>query len=451
MNNCKWICIFLCLIFFKISSLADQSWAVSQQKMEYFIKSCLELPSRAEMELMTRSNFLRTDNSLFNGQVTNSTSFFYNKLYLIAEESFIENHIENQNLDSIQRRPSNFGQGIGFSNSPQINSSNNLKPEVNHLPEYYLNKLQELVWVSVDGFIMKMPTTLELSFLLRLTSHEGSYISLYEDEYSFYGYIDKKTQTLFIERSCLSDICEIRKQQGYSEIFNLDQVVNNAPYCNDIFCATERIFGSDKNIEILYAISTYGLNLSKYADFNADKNGFEVFNINSILLAIQTIPDHLKLQTLNDRAFFRFIRGQTNTGPGVVANAYGSIYDNFEIYDRALQVYTISHEIGHRASVENYYYHAYTQAWLNASGFKEIGDDLTGFFKEYSFSEPRFSISIYGDTNPSEDFAESYNLYRFDPLVLKERSPIRYNYLRENIFNNIEYTVDFCKGSQLIF
>ena len=57
-------------------------------------------------------------------------------------------------------------------------------------------------------------------------------------------------------------------------------------------------------------------------------------------------------------------------------------------------------------------------------------------------------ISVYAQTNPFEDFAETYALYRLDPTRLKALSSARYTYMRDRVFDGIEYTQDPCSGSK---
>jgi hypothetical protein len=51
----------------------------------------------------------------------------------------------------------------------------------------------------------------------------------------------------------------------------------------------------------------------------------------------------------------------------------------------------------------------------------------------------------YGKTNPLEDMCESVKMYVYDPQHLKDSSPLRYNFIRDQIFGGVEYDNGFRK------
>ena len=106
---------------------------------------------------------------------------------------------------------------------------------------------------------------------------------------------------------------------------------------------------------------------------------------------------------------------------------------------------TVIHEIGHRADKKGFEIIAESDKWLAISGFRVVhnGDN---YFKIYVHQYFRTSVSLYGNTNPREDFAESYTKYRLDPKGLKSKSPERYNFMRDFVFDGIEYTENLCEG-----
>ena len=70
------------------------------------------------------------------------------------------------------------------------------------------------------------------------------------------------------------------------------------------------------------------------------------------------------------------------------------------------------------------------------------------FNKDYRKLEPRKSVSLHGDENPSEDFAETYAVYRFAPERLRKFFPERYAFMRDKIFDRLEYLEDLCSGKR---
>ena len=59
-------------------------------------------------------------------------------------------------------------------------------------------------------------------------------------------------------------------------------------------------------------------------------------------------------------------------------------------------------------------------------------------------------VSTYGTRNPSEDFAESIVAYRYNPKPMKDSCPDKYNYIKDIIFDGIEYLDESgCKDKEL--
>lgn len=75
-----------------------------------------------------------------------------------------------------------------------------------------------------------------------------------------------------------------------------------------------------------------------------------------------------------------------------------------------------------------------------AAGYK-FGKELeTAYTKGKIKRKVRGFPSGYSMSNPHELFAESYELFVRSPKSLQRRAPEIYNYMRDNVFNGIEYT-----------
>ena len=322
---------------------------------------------------------------------------------------------------------------------------------------------QEMKWTSlledphikhidIDGFQMERVSPRELEILLELTTHEFS-SPLWNPGYSITEEV--QGEVLIIRRQCLREICQKRAEEGLSYIYDLHLVENIKPFCKDILCASQRIFGNPRGIYLLYAQHKYGIRLSRYSHVNADPEGFKLNELKSILMALDTIPNSIQDRDyiLRYRSFFRFLKGYSNknNGPSIMANASGSVFDLFTEIGEFKQFYVIVHEIGHRAGYREYPESekhidlSKSEEWLTISGFYNInkGNKLIKDYEKLSF---RTSISSYGDTSPIEDFAESYVMYRLDPQQMKSKFPQRYDFMRDYIFDRREYTEDLCQG-----
>lgn len=87
----------------------------------------------------------------------------------------------------------------------------------------------------------------------------------------------------------------------------------------------------------------------------------------------------------------------------------------------------LCHEIGHSAfnnmSFED------TVKWT------ELHVESVNIYNETGFG----FVSNYAHTNLFEDFAESYSTYITNPDLLKFFSPEKYEFMKENLFNGVEY------------
>ena len=308
-------------------------------------------------------------------------------------------------------------------------------------------------YVDIDGFRMRKPSKADLEAILRMTTHNDAQLGgFFEDKYTTSREV--RGDTLYIRRTCHMKVCRERAKANLSHIFNLNTIPNSGVPCADAICATNRIFGKPRGTYILYAQQTQGLRLSRYSDVNADPDGFKLNTLRAVMAGAQTTPDHLHEHCLHGKTFYKFLKGYTHfvSGPSAVANADGAVFDPINDFGSAMQMYIIAHEIGHRAAHKTSSASVFddldrSDEWLRISGFEEV-DDGKEFFKTYQTLKSRTSVSDYGDESPFEDFAETYAMYRFAPNRLRSISPERYNFMRDKVFDGIQYTADLCNGSR---
>lgn len=90
-------------------------------------------------------------------------------------------------------------------------------------------------------------------------------------------------------------------------------------------------------------------------------------------------------------------------------------------YSREDMEHTLTHEVGH-----NVYWNLPAEA-------RSDWDNLS------STSQADNYVSEYARTNTREDFAESYSHYVRDPVVLRDASMPKYNFLRDKVFSGRQY------------
>ena len=291
---------------------------------------------------------------------------------------------------------------------------------------------ERIEYINIDGFLMKRPSDEELNMLLALTSHSESFASSYLDSYKTEKKL--KGKTLYIKRSFDTglDTSSVHGL-GNSPIYNLQKVKNEKPYCSSLICAANRIFGKKKSILIIYAMEKYGLHLSKYASSSATEEGLSFELLKTLLMVAQSTPQHLIKSAFKGESFYI----ETKDNQGGLANSGGyisrGIYDKSKFYTTAI----ITHEVGHRISAGEHLNHSpklsLEQWWLRVAGFDETGTK----------NESLTNVSGYADTSSEEGFAESYLMYRFAPKKFKENFPKRYRYMKERVFDDLEYREDF--------
>ena len=127
--------------------------------------------------------------------------------------------------------------------------------------------------------------------------------------------------------------------------------------------------------------------------------------------------------------------------------------DSISEFVGAEAIETISHEIGHHydySAFDGYTWHGISgkDEWRELSNWilNEYHDDQGRLVREWNHSggESEYDdfVNNYASTKPSEDFADSLAAFRFFPERLKSRSPRKFEYLKQNVFNNRSYTYE---------
>lgn len=209
--------------------------------------------------------------------------------------------------------------------------------------------------------------------------------------------------------------------------------------CKKVECAVKEIFGSKTGIQLLFMHRKFGMNGSHLAKTNT--SSWKSSELDTVLLALSDLPPGL-LPAEKSRQLTHFKRGYI---PGyaseyTLANASIEVFDLWNEQGPEEKRYTILHELAHNigglaGGADEH------SKWLKLSGWvKETkvvkGEKVT----EYKATKPETIISKYGFTNPAEDFAEAVSAYRYNAKKLKSISPEKYNFIKEVIFDNVEYT-----------
>ncbi len=269
--------------------------------------------------------------------------------------------------------------------------------------------------------------------------------------------------------------------------YDMDEVKTDlsaygADKCIDTVCKAQKVFGESEGIELLYMLKKYGLNGSHLV--HKDTKPWTSKMLKPYLKGMASVPKFMLPINKNQR-FTKSSKDST-----AVADAMINFYNGVTNFSDSKISYTTFHELSHYISgnlhVED------DQEWFKASNWidrpKKIEFKIEPLKKtHFSFNSTNRSllglgnhklknnmnlfelnmskidvklnktkklingmqnikpvevISRYAETNPLEDIAESMTAYRFNASLLKETSPSRYQYLKENVFMGAEYLDD---------
>ncbi|HAR44527.1 MAG TPA: hypothetical protein DCS07_18160, partial [Bdellovibrionales bacterium] len=214
--------------------------------------------------------------------------------------------------------------------------------------------------------------------------------------------------------------------------------------CKTVMCVVKdpKIFGAKLGPRLLFMLGRYGFNGSAYA--NADSDQWSPREIDDVLIGLSDYPASI-LPLESDRQLSHYKRGLNSKN---VANAMITAFDSWDTLDQEYRQSTIVHEMGHVISM--HYKLEYSSEWLRLSDWKERTTIKNGKErKQIELGRPSAVISMYGQTNPAEDFAEAVVGYRYNPHVLKAKSPEKYEFIKETVFDGLEYTsAEACNPSR---
>ena len=216
--------------------------------------------------------------------------------------------------------------------------------------------------------------------------------------------------------------------------------------CKKVECAVKEIFGPKIGIQLLFMHRKFGMNGSHLSKSN--RSSWKSTELDTVLLALSDMPEGI-LPAETNRPLTHFKRGYLpgHADERTIANATIEVFDLWSEITPAEQRYSILHELGHNlgglaGDADNH------SKWFKMSGWESETKVVNGkIVTEYKATRPQTIISRYGLTNPAEDFAESVSAYRYNANKLKSVSPEKYNFIKEVIFDNVEYTSEqACKN-----
>lgn len=213
--------------------------------------------------------------------------------------------------------------------------------------------------------------------------------------------------------------------------------------CRDVFCYSEKLFGKELALRILYMKAKYGFNSSPFNFLGATSPRVEDFDF--ILSVLSDLPDNF-YPVINYRKNFRLtFQKENEKSKSVWADNAIRIYPSFLTKPRDRQRRILIHEIGHNIQRMNLKLDD-DQDWLKIGGWKKkekrYGQGATKTIWKTTGSDQ--SPIDFGRLDPYEDFAVTFSQYRYRGDWLKKVSPKRYDYMKKKVFQGVEYLSSTC-------
>lgn len=210
--------------------------------------------------------------------------------------------------------------------------------------------------------------------------------------------------------------------------FGVDNNCTTAP------CVAEAIFGPIVGLQMLYLQSEFNINTSHYS--YDDSALFTEAELWDIFASLELLPKKVLPFNRNQKLTHYAHHMEDKT---ILANATMGFYDRWSLKKPRNRQYIAFHEYAHNYSSNFIDNLTSLDLWLEATGWERTAENRD-LFKKISEDREAEMVSEYSKTNPREDFAESVAAYRLNPFELRELSPKRYQFIRDYVFDGIEFT-----------
>jgi hypothetical protein len=201
-------------------------------------------------------------------------------------------------------------------------------------------------------------------------------------------------------------------------------------HCRQVLCTSQELFGDRVGVQLLFMLGRFGFNGSHVRVKNAAAWTSEELDV--VLLSLSDLPAHLSVRdsTAMNHPLVHFKRTD-DSSDRPLANAVIYVFNVWNQQTPSLQRYSLFHELGHNMGFD--FGFDSLRAWYQAADW--IESDIA-----WTTPHPERKISQYAETNPDEDFAESFSAYRYNPEGLKKVSPKIYQFMKKKVFRDLEYT-----------
>ena len=184
----------------------------------------------------------------------------------------------------------------------------------------------------------------------------------------------------------------------------------------------------------MYFVSKFSLNLRVKR-----KEQISIENLELLQKALMLFPEHIwsvrsKESSRVQKSSNSFMGNSNVLAMVDITSKTLTLYPSFDnpYTSSRKKVAVLFHELSHLIDLRLGHLSEQSE-WMSLSQWEgTIGN-------KWKMKNKKEFVSKYAKQNPSEDFAESMVAYRFAPEELKEKSPRKYTYLKEVIFQGLEY------------
>ena len=228
-----------------------------------------------------------------------------------------------------------------------------------------------------------------------------------------------------------------------------------------------------------YILSTYGLKLEGYYDTDWSQHELELLNdvlkeipadlwkkmaLTSITRSAVNIDENMKLKpgVVGDYSPCGDLMGNVDcSGSSANIRIFDSASSQFDFADdpngdtefKATILHEMIHAMQYQKDSSSTYANPYTSPLVRdymeatrpgigkyyVDGWTCCGNKTNGWELDLNGTTGNEPPTAYGKTNPLEDMTESAMMYVYDPQRLKNSSQKRYDFIKKNIFGDIEY------------
>lgn len=243
---------------------------------------------------------------------------------------------------------------------------------------------------------------------------------------------------------------------------------SRAKGCSTVLCALGKVYQSETTAKrVLNIAKRNGYIVSARKDFTneADKPIGQLFSsqeIETIDLAYKRLPANFnKLKTLDRLKRMpdgykspRSPNAAAYASPGFKSSYYSdegeivfisSSFDQDNTWASSVAVHELSHHLDFSKPGKDYAGYSETDEFLKLSGWKmekSYTTDKSGkkvLKEKWTRPENKKFVRDYAGTEPAEDFAEAVAYYIYEPNLLRQTDPAKYNFIKNKVFAGKEY------------